>query len=239
MHSQIFRFFSLAVVGTSLAAWPVLANDVGSPVGTWIDASGRGAVEIAECGTKLCGKIVWLQSPKHASRCSLAIIGDVSSAGDGTWGGGWIYDPDTKSKFSVEIGRAAEDKLKVVGYAGSKLFSREMTWTRAPGDLTRCDTQPAQIAAVRPPVTSERRRNTVATPTSMSAGTAQPAEVAQAAPVPVKRARTATKISKSRGSETVKLAELRSFGLQNVTLRKGSGSCSLKISDFGRVAFPC
>jgi hypothetical protein len=29
-------------------------------------------------------------------------------------------------------------KLKVVGYAGTKLFSETMVWTRAPADLQRC-----------------------------------------------------------------------------------------------------
>ena len=37
--------------------------------------------------------------------------------------------------------------LKVVGYAGTKLFSKTMIWTKAPADLERCD----QVqAAVKP-----------------------------------------------------------------------------------------
>lgn len=30
------------------------------------------------------------------------------------------------------------DSLKVVGYAGTKMLSETMVWTRAPADLKRC-----------------------------------------------------------------------------------------------------
>jgi len=50
---------------------------------------------------------------------------------------GWIYDPDKDAKFDVEIVPQG-DKLKIVGYAGVKLFSQTFTWTKAPGDLQRC-----------------------------------------------------------------------------------------------------
>ena len=37
-----------------------------SPLGVWIDHTGRGAVEITDCGGKLCGRIVWVKDPAIA-----------------------------------------------------------------------------------------------------------------------------------------------------------------------------
>jgi uncharacterized protein (DUF2147 family) len=124
-----------------------------SPVGIWLDDSGEGAVEIRECGDgKLCGKLVWLKDPENSKACGTAIIGDAAKTGD-SWDGGWIYSPEKKSKYDVELTPDGQDKLTVLGYAGTKLFSREMTWTRAPADLKRCDVQEANSAptAASPP----------------------------------------------------------------------------------------
>ena len=59
--------------------------------------------------------------------------------GKDTWDGGWILDPEKNAKYSVELKPIGTDKLRVVGYMGSKLFSETMTWKRAPPDLKRCD----------------------------------------------------------------------------------------------------
>ena len=73
-------------------------------VGTWIDDTGDGAVEIAQCGDRLCGRIVWLKSPNDkawppstdgynpeaAKRkrpiCGLPVIGDLKRQSNGVVG---------------------------------------------------------------------------------------------------------------------------------------------------------
>jgi len=110
-----------------------------SPIGTWIDHTGRGAVEISDCNGTLCGRIVWLKAASHGGACGLQVIGNVKAMAGGRWDGGWIYDPEARSKYDVELTPLGEQKLKVLGYAGMKMFSQTMTWTRAPADLQRCD----------------------------------------------------------------------------------------------------
>src|SRR5262245_40985861 len=112
-----------------------LAQD--SPLGVWIDHTGRGAVEITNCGGNLCGKVVWVADQANAKGCGLQILGDVKPMGDGTFDEGWIYDPDKDAKFDVELVPKG-DKMTVVGYAGVKFLSQTFTWTRAPADLPRC-----------------------------------------------------------------------------------------------------
>jgi hypothetical protein len=120
----------------------------------WIDHTGRGAVEITDCGGNLCGRAVWVKDPKDSKGCGIQIIGNAKPVSGGKWDNGWIYDPDEDAKYSVELTPLAGDKLKVLGYAGSKFFSETMIWKRAPADLKRCD----QTAAVSPvaPVSEEK-----------------------------------------------------------------------------------
>jgi uncharacterized protein (DUF2147 family) len=151
--STTLRLAALAVGLASTAA------HAGSPVGVWIDHTGRGAVEIAECGGGLCGHVVWVKDAKNAKACRDQIIGNVKSVGPNTWDRGWIVDPDDNARYSVELKPVGEDRLRVTGYMGSKLFSETMTWKRAPADMKRCDAKdaampvsaPAAPAIVAPP----------------------------------------------------------------------------------------
>lgn len=119
------------------------------PTGLWFDHNGRGAVEIAPCasGKGLCGYVVHIKEAKNAKRCGMQILGNVTPSG-----GGWIYSPDRGKKYSVALTRLSDDKLRVVGNAGS-FFSKTFTWNRAPDDLTRCGEQNA--AAPAPAKTTE------------------------------------------------------------------------------------
>ena len=119
----------------TLGAGAALAAE---PTGIWYDHTGRGAVEITNCGSALCGRVVWLRDVGNRSACGLQIIGNVRPAKGGAWDGGWIYDPDKDAKYSVEITPIGTGTLKVVGYLGSKLLSETMMWRRAPADLKRC-----------------------------------------------------------------------------------------------------
>jgi len=130
------RALPAAIVAlTALGAGAALSAE---PTGIWYDHTGRGAVEITTCGSALCGRVVWLRDAGNRSACGLQIIGDVRPARDGAWDGGWIYDPDRDTKYSVEITPIGARTLKVIGYMGSKLLSETMMWRRAPADLKRC-----------------------------------------------------------------------------------------------------
>lgn len=109
-----------------------------TPIGVWIDHTGRGAVEITDCDGKLCGHVAWVQDAKDAEGCGAQIIGNVKKVGASTWDNGWIYDPDRDEKFDVEIKPIGDDALRVTGYAGIKWLSETMTWKRAPADLQKC-----------------------------------------------------------------------------------------------------
>jgi uncharacterized protein (DUF2147 family) len=149
--------------------------------GTWLDDTGKGAVEIVPCQgaptqgalpSRLCGRIVWLKdpndkagrpltdgyNPRAALRtrpiCGLQVIGDAKPMLSGAWDQGWIYDPKEGKSYDVEVKLRAQDRLAVTGYLGVKFLSETFIWTRAPADLPRCDTT-TQAAA--PPAAATKQ----------------------------------------------------------------------------------
>lgn len=109
-----------------------------APLGLWIDHTGRGGVEITQCGSRLCGHIAWLKDAENSEACGVQVIGDAKQMRNGTWDHGWIYDPEADSKYDVELKPIGSKKLRVMGYAGTKFLSETMMWKRAPVGLTKC-----------------------------------------------------------------------------------------------------
>lgn len=68
----------------------------------------------------------------------------------GGWDDGWVYDPEVGKTFDAAIKLASRDRLILTGYKGIKLFSKSFTWKRAPNDLPRCNTEPAEREASLP-----------------------------------------------------------------------------------------
>lgn len=139
-----------------------------TPIGVWIDHTGRGAVEITDCDGKLCGHVAWVQDAKDAEGCGAQIIGNVKKVGASTWDNGWIYDPDRDEKFDVEIKPIGDDKLRVTGYAGIKWLSETMTWKRAPADLQKCS-KPGDEAKAAPAAPGAPGAKTAPAPTTAAA----------------------------------------------------------------------
>jgi len=135
MRINALALQAAAIAAVVLSAGAARAEE--TPIGTWIDHTGRGAVEITQCGNNLCGYVAWVKDAKDAQGCGEQIIGDVKAIGGGKWDHGWIYDPDRDEKFDVEL-TPAGDKMVVLGYAGTKWLSESMTWKRAPAELQKC-----------------------------------------------------------------------------------------------------
>ncbi len=196
-----------------------------APTGVWIDHTGRGAVEITECGAALCGRIVWLKDAANTSVCGTQVIGNAKPVGAGTWDGGWIYDPDKEEKYSVELKPVGADKLRVLGYLGSKLFSETMMWKRAAADLKRCD-QPAPKAAAAPAPAAAVEKAEASPADQKPDEMPAPAKADEAAPTApatkAKPAREAAPAGERRGSKSAAAPK----------------NCSLEFGGV-RITFPC
>lgn len=166
----------LAAAAFVLAACllPATASAASDVTGVWLNDTGRGAIEIKPCGSNICGHVVWVKDGSDAKGCGRQIIGDAQPAGGDTWGNGWIYSPERKKRFDVELKPLDNDRLRVMGYAGSKFFSKTMIWKRAPADLVRCGTETAKAAEPAAPAKTETA--SIAPATEQAATAAAPTE---------------------------------------------------------------
>jgi len=173
---------SLAAL-TLTAAAAGTAQAAGDPLGVWLNDTGRGAVEIKRCGKALCGHVVWVKDGKDAKGCGKQIIGNATPVGGDTWDGGWIYSPEKRKTYDVELKPLANGTLRVTGYAGVRFLSKTMIWTRAPADLKRCGETAIEAKAEPKAPVSKTAETTPQTPNTASAPppVAKPQEAQQAA----------------------------------------------------------
>jgi uncharacterized protein (DUF2147 family) len=192
------------------------------PTGVWIDHTGRGAVEISECAGGLCGRIVWLKDAGNKSVCGTQVIGNAKRTSSGTWDGGWIYDPEKNARYSVELKPIGSDKLRVVGYMGSKLFSETFTWKRPTADLKRCEA-PAVTASPSPAAGDPK---------------AAPAEITKAEPTRDQPSEPAP-ANKDRKSGNPSIADIEKIAREMMKGKVGGKECTVKMPYVGNVKVPC
>ena len=117
-------------------------------IGKWYTTDKGAIVEIYPCGSKLCGKIIWLKEPNKDNGTpkadennpdkakqnnpiiGLNILTGFMADGDNKWGDGEIYDPENGKTYSCNMTLKGE-VLEVRGYIGFSLLGRTEKWTRA------------------------------------------------------------------------------------------------------------
>jgi uncharacterized protein (DUF2147 family) len=141
----MMKKITLAVMGLLLFTSPALAA---SPVGVWVTKGGKSHVQIYNCGTKLCGKIIWLKVPKNpdgtdkvdkknpdqAKRSQkivgLSILWGFKKDDDNEWSSGRIYNPQDGDVYKCNMELKDAQTLRVRGYVGVSLFGKTQIWKR-------------------------------------------------------------------------------------------------------------
>jgi uncharacterized protein (DUF2147 family) len=135
--------FGLTAFTASAAADPGI-----DPSGTWLTEAGDARVQIARCGTTICGTIVWLKSPIDSAtgkpqiddknpdpaKARRPIIGlnlfqDMKPVGS-KWSGR-IYNADNGKTYASKVSLVGSNSLKVEGCV--LVFCGSETWTRVSG----------------------------------------------------------------------------------------------------------
>jgi uncharacterized protein (DUF2147 family) len=141
MRLGVFALLLAVLIATPVGAEsPTLA-------GIWLHENQRIKVEIAPCGAKLCGKIVWFKWPNDAEGAPLAdlqnpdpalqarpllglqILRNLKYSGGATWEGGKIYNPDDGENYRAEMTLQADGTVLVRAYVLFPIFGETQIWT--------------------------------------------------------------------------------------------------------------
>ncbi len=143
----------LVLLASALPCFAASGDDI---VGVWFNQAKDAKIDIAKCGDKYCGKIVWLKNPlypadskvgtpgtpkldhnnpdpslKKAPRMGLVIMHDFKFAGDNVWSDGKVYDPNNGKTYSGKLTLVSPTQLNLRGFIGVSLFGRTEKWTKA------------------------------------------------------------------------------------------------------------
>ena len=219
---MLFQKILSSSAGTiGLLALALPAGAAANTQGIWYDHEGRGAVEIRPCAkddSRLCGYVVYVKKQSNIKRCGMQIIGNVKSNGSG-----WIYSPKRGRSFPLSLKRLDDNRLRVVGNAGSRFFSRTFTWKRAPDSIVNCpgaspvveskaaprpEAPPATVIGTSPAKNSKTHHSTQQSGTIGTAATAASATAALITTSAANdRAPTASQASKPQATRNAKPAE--------------------------------
>ena len=135
-QAALTRLTKVMAFATAIGALAVPANaqTPGKVAGIWYDSAGEGAIEVAPCGNRMCGRIVWLKKqindegkPLHDKHnpnasmqsrpiCGLQVLRDLQPLTDGSWGRGIVYDPKKGAENEASIKPLGGGKLQLTGY---------------------------------------------------------------------------------------------------------------------------
>jgi uncharacterized protein (DUF2147 family) len=118
------------------------------PAGVWL-IDGKAAVQIYDCSGLLCGRILWLQTPRDPQGqlnrdrnnpnpalrqrrlCGLTVLWGLRPAGSDRWEGGWFYNPEDGETYNVSA-ELRSDLIVARIYSGIRLFGETKTLRRVP-----------------------------------------------------------------------------------------------------------
>jgi uncharacterized protein (DUF2147 family) len=128
------------------------AGDDPTPIGVWQESSERIQVEVAPCGDRLCGKLVWFRWPRDAAGLplvdlknpdpnlrtrpllGLTILQGLRRTGERTWADGRIYNPNDGVNYKASMSMADDGSVRMRAYVLLPILGKTYVWTRASHD---------------------------------------------------------------------------------------------------------
>ena len=145
-----FRRFLLFAAALSLTATSGFADSSNDPTGIWLTGAGDAKIRVSQCGTGICGTVVWLKVPidpatgrpqeddknknptlAHRPIIGINIFNGMKLVSDRKWTG-HIYNADNGKTYSSDVTLAGPTKLEVRGCVLAVLCGGE-TWTKLVG----------------------------------------------------------------------------------------------------------
>jgi uncharacterized protein (DUF2147 family) len=139
--AHLFFFIVLFSSTSAMAQSP-------SPLGVWLHPNQRIQVEITACDDQLCGRLIWFKWPNDAGGLPLVdlknpdpalrsrpllglqILDGLHRAGDRTWAGGQIYNPDDGKVYRTTMTLQDDGSMAVRAFILLPIFGQTLIWTR-------------------------------------------------------------------------------------------------------------
>jgi uncharacterized protein (DUF2147 family) len=137
----------LLILFALFAATPAIAQSP-SPAGVWLHPNQRIQVEIAPCGDRLCGRLIWFKWPNDAQGLPLVdlknpdpalrsrpllglqILEGLRRTGDRKWEDGSIYNPDDGTVYRTTMSLQDDGSMRVRAFVLLPIFGQTLIWTR-------------------------------------------------------------------------------------------------------------
>ncbi|MEL6475913.1 MAG: DUF2147 domain-containing protein [Pseudomonadota bacterium] len=139
----------LPVIAAALLLSALPAKGMSDPAfGLWLTEDERAIIEISACSDRACGRIVWMDQPRHEDGspkidqnnpdqalqnrtiCGIPLVGDFKREQPGIWTGGFVYNPKDGQKYEAKITSVDNDHLEMRGFVLVPAFGQSQTWTR-------------------------------------------------------------------------------------------------------------
>jgi uncharacterized protein (DUF2147 family) len=128
-----------------LAAAVAQAPSEPSIEGRWKSPGGNSIIDIAPCGSNMCGTVAWASaSAKQASAkvtdqlVGTQLLTDLQQDNDGRWRGK-LFIPDKNMRVTAKIQLVSAAQLKVSGCAVGGALCKSALWDRLDGPLPASD----------------------------------------------------------------------------------------------------
>lgn len=137
LAALIFGFVLLTGAGAALA------DPMAEMIGRWRDSDAESEIEIFRCGPALCGKIVWLKTPKQDSAnpdpamqarplVGVQVLKDFTPGKKPAILAGEGYNPEDGKTYEATMTLSAKTTLVIKGCVMGGLLCEEDIWTRQP-----------------------------------------------------------------------------------------------------------
>ena len=138
---------ALLLAALMVLAVPRTSASAAVPAGVWL-IDGKAAVQIFDCTGQLCGRILWLLTPRDPQGrlnrdrnnpdpalrqrplCGLTVLWGLRPTGPDRWEGGWFYNPDDGKTYRVSAELRSADLIVARIYVGIPLFGETKTLVR-------------------------------------------------------------------------------------------------------------
>ncbi len=126
-----------------------MADNPDAVLGTWLNGTKRGQIQIYKQGNTYAGKLVWLIEPtdpatgkpridnknadpakRNRPLLNLPLMYNFKYDGGNVWSDGKIYNPEDGKEYNCKMTLKDPNVLDVRGYLGIALLGKTQTWTR-------------------------------------------------------------------------------------------------------------